>query len=78
MVKIWKVNIILCNVLTLHLCKLFLVQGGLPARETMDNTRLPKHDLNYKPRGRRDRGRETMATRRCRNRTSDLIHGGRL
>jgi len=23
----------------------------------MDNTRLPKHDLNYKPRGRRDRGR---------------------
>ena len=28
MVKIWKVNIILCNVLTLHLCTLFLVQGG--------------------------------------------------
>ena len=23
----------------------------------MDNTRLPKHALNYKPRGRRDRGR---------------------
>jgi len=23
----------------------------------MDNTRLPKHDLNYKPRGRRYRGR---------------------
>jgi len=22
-----------------------------------DNTRLPKHALNYKPRGRRDRGR---------------------
>jgi hypothetical protein len=24
--------------------------------ERMDNTRLPKHALNYKPRGRRDRG----------------------
>ena len=27
-VKIWKVNIRLCNVLTLYLCTLFLVQGG--------------------------------------------------
>ena len=27
MVKIWKVNILLCKVLTLHLCTLFLVQG---------------------------------------------------
>jgi hypothetical protein len=25
--------------------------------ERMENIRLPKHDLNYKPRGRRDRGR---------------------
>jgi len=25
--------------------------------ERMDDTRLPKHALNYKPRGRRDRGR---------------------
>jgi len=25
--------------------------------ERMDNTRLPKHALNYKPRGRRERGR---------------------
>jgi len=25
--------------------------------ERMDNSRLPKHALNYKPRGRRDRGR---------------------
>jgi len=25
--------------------------------ERMDNTRLPKYALNYKPRGRRDRGR---------------------
>ena len=35
--------------------------------------------LNYKPRGRRDRGhpQETMAMRRCRNRSNDLIHGGR-
>ena len=24
--------------------------------ERMDNTRLPKHALNYKPRGRKDRG----------------------
>ena len=45
----------------------------------MDNTRLQKHALNYKPRGRRDRGRpqETMAMRRCRNRSNDLIHRGR-
>jgi len=27
-VKIWKVNIRLCNVLTLYLCTFFLVQGG--------------------------------------------------
>jgi len=47
--------------------------------ETMDSTRLPKHALNYKPRRRRDRGRprETMAMRRCRNRSNDLIHVGR-
>ena len=25
--------------------------------ERTDNTRLPKHALNYKPRGKRDRGR---------------------
>ena len=28
MVKIWKVNIRLCNVPTLYLCTLFLVQGS--------------------------------------------------
>ena len=28
MVKIWKVNILLCNVFTLYLCTLFLLQGG--------------------------------------------------
>jgi len=45
----------------------------------MGNTRLPKHALNYKPRGRRDRGppQERMVTRRCQNRSNDLIHGGR-
>ena len=28
MVKIWKISIILCNVLTLFLCTLFLMWGG--------------------------------------------------
>ena len=32
-------------------------QNWINHLERMDNTRLPKHDLNYKPRGRRDRGR---------------------
>ena len=31
-------------------------QNWINHLERMDNTRLPKHDLNYKPRGRRDRG----------------------
>jgi len=54
-------------------------QNWINHLERMDNTRLPKHVLNYKPRGRRDRGRpqEKMATRRCRNRSNDLIYGGR-
>ena len=54
-------------------------QNWINHLERMDNTRLPKHALKYKPRGRKDRGRpqETMATRRCRNRSSDLMHGGR-
>ena len=42
--------------------------------ERMDNTRIAKHALNYKPRGRRDRGRPR---KRFRNRSNDLIHGGR-
>ena len=32
-------------------------QNWINHLERMDNTRLPKHSLNYKPRGRRDRGR---------------------
>ena len=31
-------------------------QSWIKHLERMDNTRLPKHALNYKPRGRRDRG----------------------
>jgi hypothetical protein len=54
-------------------------QNWINHLERMGNTRLPKHALNYKPRGRRDRGRpqEKMSTRRCRNRSNDLIYGGR-
>jgi len=33
-------------------------QNWINHLERMDNTRLPKHALNYKPRGRRDRGRQ--------------------
>jgi hypothetical protein len=32
-------------------------QNRINHLEIMDNTRLPKHALNYKPRGRSDRGR---------------------
>ena len=32
-------------------------QNWINHHERMDNTRIPKHTLNYKPRGRRDRGR---------------------
>jgi len=32
-------------------------QNWINHLERLDNTRLPKHALNYKPRGRRDRGR---------------------
>ena len=31
-------------------------QNWINYLERMDNTRLPKHALNYEPRGRRDRG----------------------
>ena len=33
------------------------IQNWINHLEKTDNTRLPKHTLNYKPRGRRDRGR---------------------
>ena len=32
-------------------------QNWISHLQRIDNTRLPKHSLNYKPRGRRDRGR---------------------
>ena len=37
--------------------KLKYKQNWISHLERMENTRLPKHGLNYKPRGRRDRGR---------------------
>jgi hypothetical protein len=62
-------------------------QNWINHLERMDNTRLPKHALNYKPRGspqlqtsRKKRSwmpQETIAMRRSRNRSNDLIHGGR-
>ena len=39
-------------------------QNWINHLERMDNTRLPKHALNYKPRGRRDRGRPRKRWRR--------------
>jgi predicted ArsR family transcriptional regulator len=32
-------------------------QNWINHLKRMDNTRLPKHTVNYKPRGRRDHGR---------------------
>ena len=37
--------------------RLKYIQNWINHLERMDNTRLPKHVLNYKPRGRRDDGR---------------------
>jgi len=37
--------------------RLKYIQNWINHLERMDNTRLPKHDLNYKPRGTRDHGR---------------------
>ena len=54
-------------------------QNWINHLERMGNTRLPKHALNYKT-SRKKRPwtpQETMAMRRCRNRSNDLIHGGR-
>jgi len=54
-------------------------QNWINHLERMDNTRLTKHALNYKRRGEKRSWtpQEKMATRRCRNRSNDLIHGGR-
>jgi len=54
-------------------------QNWINHLERMDNTRLPKYDLNYKPPGKKGSWtpQETMAVRRCRNRSNDLINGGR-
>jgi hypothetical protein len=54
-------------------------QNWINYLERMDNIRLPKHALNYKT-SREKRSwtpQENMVTRRCRNRSNDLIHGGR-
>jgi hypothetical protein len=54
-------------------------QNWINHLERMDNIRLPKFALTYKPRGKKGSRtpQETMATRRCRNRSNDLIDGGR-
>jgi len=44
-------------------------QNWINHLERMDNTRLPKHALNYKPRGRRDRGRPRKLWQRVDART---------
>jgi len=47
--------------------------------ERVDNNTLLKHTLNYQtPRMKRSwKPQETMVTLQCRNRSNDLIHGGR-
>ena len=45
MVKIWKVNIRLCNVLTLYLCTLFLVQGASPLASLHEKQRTQIQDM---------------------------------
>jgi len=53
-------------------------QNWINHLQRMDNNRLSKHSFNYKSSGRRDRGRpRKRATRRWRNSSNDLIHGGR-
>jgi len=44
-----------------------------------DSTRLQKHALNYRPQRKKTpwTTQETMAMSQCRNRSNDLIHGGR-
>ena len=45
-------------------------QNWINDLDIMDNTRLPKHALNYKPRGRRDRGRPRKRWQRVDTATS--------
>jgi len=53
-------------------------QNWINHLERMDNTRLPKRPQLQTSRKKRSwTPQETMAKRRCRNRSNDLIHGGR-
>jgi len=54
-------------------------QNWINRLERIDNNRLPKHALNYKPRRRRDRGRPRKRWQcvDAGNRSNDLLHGGR-
>ena len=54
-------------------------QNWINHLERMDNTRLPKHALNYKARGRRDRGRPMKRWQRVDGGTGQAtkIHGRR-
>ena len=53
-------------------------QNSINHLQRMDNNRLPKHALNYKPRGRRDRGRPRKGWQLSMpEQSNDLIHGGR-
>jgi len=54
-------------------------QNWINQLERMDNTRLPKTrpQLQTARKKRSWTPQETMAMRRCRNRSNDLIHGGR-
>ena len=52
-------------------------QNWIKHLERMDNTRLPKHALNCKPRRRRDRGRPRKRWQCIDAGSNDLIHGGR-
>ena len=50
----WRHKLELCGIQDV---RIKYKQNWINHLERMDNTGLPKHDLNYKPGGRRDRGR---------------------
>jgi len=54
-------------------------QNWINHLESMDNTRLPKYALNYKPRGRRDHGcpRKQWQRISAGKRSNNLTHGRR-